>query len=39
MALLVVKNLKKTYSSRFGSVKVHALTNVNFTVEPGEYIA
>lgn len=39
MALLVVKNLKKTYSTRFGSVKVHALTNVNFTVEHGEYIA
>lgn len=39
MALLVVKYLKKTYSSRFGSVKVNALTNVNFTVEPGEYIA
>lgn len=39
MALLVVKNLKKTYSTRLGSVKVHALTNVNFNVERGEYIA
>lgn len=39
MELLIVKYLKKTYSSRFGSVKVNALTNVNFSVEPGEYIA
>lgn len=39
MTLLEVKNLKKTYSTRFGNVKVHALTNVNFTVETGEYIA
>ena len=39
MALLAVKNLKKTYSTRFSGVKVHALTNVNFTVEHGEYIA
>lgn len=39
MALLAVKNLKKTYSTRFGSVKVNALTNVNFTVESGEFIA
>ena len=39
MTLLEVQNLKKTYSSRFGNVKVQALTNVNFTVENGEYIA
>jgi len=39
MTLLEVKNLKKTYATRFGNVKVHALTNVNFTVEPGEFIA
>ncbi|MEG1190889.1 MAG: ABC transporter ATP-binding protein [Oscillospiraceae bacterium] len=39
MTLLEVKNLKKTYSTRFGNVKVQALTNVNFTVEAGEYIA
>lgn len=39
MTLLEVKNLKKTYATRFGSVKVHALTNVNFTAEHGEYIA
>ncbi|WP_288342494.1 ABC transporter ATP-binding protein [uncultured Dubosiella sp.] len=39
MPLLEVKNLKKTYTSRFGMNQVHALTNVNFTVEEGEYVA
>ena len=39
MTLLEVKNLKKTYSTRFGNVKVQALANVNFTAESGEYIA
>jgi putative ABC transport system ATP-binding protein len=39
MTLLEVKNLKKTYATRFGNVKVPALTNVSFTVEKGEYIA
>lgn len=39
MTLLEVKNLKKTYVTRFGNVKVQALTNVNFSVESGEYIA
>ena len=39
MTLLEVKNLKKTYATRFGNVKVHALTNVNFTAEKGEFIA
>ena len=39
MTLLEVKNLKKTYATRFGNIKVQALTNVNFTAESGEYIA
>ncbi len=39
MTLLEVKNLKKTYSTRFGNVKVQALANVNFTVDSGEFIA
>ena len=39
MPLLEVKNLKKIYTSRFGATQVQALTNVNFTVEAGEYIA
>ena len=39
MPLLEIKNLKKTYTSRFGLNQVQALTNVNFTVEQGEYVA
>lgn len=39
MALLEVKNLKKIYTGRFGGASVQALTNVSFTVEPGEYVA
>lgn len=39
MAILEVKNLKKVYSTRFGGNKVTALSNVNFEVEEGEYIA
>lgn len=39
MALLDVKNVKKVYTTRFGSNQVEALKNVNFSVEPGEYVA
>ena len=39
MALLEVRNVKKIYTARFGSVKVQALDNVNFSVEEGEYVA
>lgn len=39
MAILEVKNLKKVYTTRFGSVKVQALNDVNFSVEEGEYVA
>ncbi len=39
MPLLEVKNIKKIYSTRFGGAPVHALTNVSFSVEKGEYIA
>ena len=39
MALLEVKNLKKIYTSRFGGNQVQALTDVNFSVEEGEYVA
>ena len=39
MTLLEVKNLEKTYSTRFGNVKVQALKKVEFSVEAGEYIA
>lgn len=39
MSLLTVKNVKKTYTTRFGAVKVQALNDVNFSVEEGEYVA
>ena len=39
MALLEVKKKKKVYTTRFGAVKVHALNDVNFSVEEGEYVA
>lgn len=39
MALLDVKNVKKIYTTRFGGNQVEALRNVNFSVEPGEYVA
>ncbi len=38
MSLLTVNNVKKVYTTRFGSVKVQALRDVNFTVEEGEYV-
>ncbi len=39
MSILEVNGLKKTYLTRFGSNRVEALKNVNFSVEPGEYVA
>ena len=39
MSLLEVRGLKKTYTTRFGSNQVHALKNVTFSVEEGEYVA
>ena len=39
MSLLEVKNVKKIYTTRFGSIQVEALRDVNFTVERGEYVA
>ena len=39
MSMLEVQGLRKVYSTRFGSNKVEALRNVNFTVEKGEYVA
>ena len=39
MAILEVKNLKKIYTTRFGGAQVQALSNVTFSVEPGEYVA
>ena len=39
MPLLEVQHLEKVYTSRFGGSQVEALQNVNFSVEPGEYVA
>lgn len=39
MSLLEVTNLEKIYTTRFGGNQVKALSNVNFSVESGEYVA
>ena len=39
MAILEVKNLRKIYTTRFGGNKVEALSNVNFSVAEGEFVA
>ncbi|MBO4505864.1 MAG: ABC transporter ATP-binding protein [Lachnospiraceae bacterium] len=39
MSFLEVHDLKKVYTSRFGTQKVEALKRVNFSVEAGEYVA
>ena len=39
MTVLEVRNLKKVYTTRFGGNKVQALSDVNFTVEEGEYVS
>ncbi len=39
MNILQVNALQKVYASRFGTNKVEALKNVNFTVQQGEYMA
>ena len=39
MHILEVRSLKKIYTTRFGGAQVEALRNVNFTVDPGEYVA
>lgn len=39
MALLQVKGLQKIYTTRFGGNSVEALSDVNFSVEQGEYAA
>ena len=39
MPVLEVNNLKKIYTTRFGSQSVTALRNITFSVEQGEYVA
>ena len=38
MPILEVNQLKKTYVTRLGSVKVEALKNVSFEIHLGEFI-
>lgn len=39
LSILEVQKVKKIYSTRFGGNKVEALKSINFSVEPGEYVA
>ena len=39
MSILQVNDLQKVYTTRFGGVRVPALTDVTFSVEPSEYVA
>lgn len=39
MAILEVHGLEKVYTTRFGGNHVRALSDVNFSVEKGEYVA
>ncbi len=39
MSILEVQHLQKIYTTRFGGNQVTALADVNFSVEPGEYVA
>ena len=39
MAVLEVQHLKKVYTTRFGGNRVQALSEGNFSVEKGEYVA
>ncbi len=39
MSLLEIVHLKKVYTTRFGGSRVTALSDVNFSVEQGEYVA
>ena len=39
MSISKVEHLKKIYTTRFGGNKVQALSDLNFSVEKGEYVA
>ncbi len=39
MAILEVQSLERIYTTRFGGNQVHALSDVSFSVEQGEYVA
>ena len=39
MSMLEVNHIQKIYTTRFGGNQVQALSDVSFTVEPGEFVA
>ena len=39
MNILSVKNISKTYSTRFSNIKTEALKDVSFEMEQGEFVA
>ena len=39
MSILEVNGVQKIYTTRLGGNKVQALSDVTFSVEPGEYVA
>lgn len=39
MNILSVKNISKTYSTRFSNIKTEALKDVSFEIEQGEFVA
>ena len=39
MSMLQAVNIKKIYKSRLGSNQIEALSNINFSVEAGEFVA
>ena len=39
MTILDVQHVQKIYTTRFGGSRVQALSDVNFKVERGEYVA
>ena len=39
MSILEAVNVKKIYKNRIGSAQVEALSNINFSVEAGEFVA
>ncbi len=39
MPILSVEHVQKVYTTRYGAQKVHALKEISFTVEAGEYVA
>ena len=39
MTILRAENIKKIYKSKMGTNQVEALSDINFSVEEGEFIA